>query len=460
MAAHPPAPSLGALAVVALSDSFEELWPLLADELGVAIVGRRADETLPADPIAVIVAAGGAEAEVGALLERLGPRGDAPLLVAGASLSHRVAAQVVAAGASDYFALPDDRDALRGALRTALVRRRAARDRQALATLEGQAHAFREIVGDSPALRAMLERAARTLAFADATVLITGETGTGKELLARALHYGGRRASAPFVELNCAALPVTLLESELFGHERGAFTDAKTAKPGLFEVADGGTLFLDEIDSLAVELQSKLLRALDQKEVRRLGATASRVVDVRIIAATNASLARAVQARQFREDLFYRLNVVTLELPPLRARGDDVLLLAQHFVHRLCAQYGIAEPVLSAEIRHALQTHTWPGNVRELRNVIERTLLLSPPGEFRLEGFTSPATLAAGKTDLPFPSTLAELQRAAAQAMLEITRGNRSEAARRLGVSRSRLQRLLRGSADEEQGVEGEEDSP
>ena len=460
MAAHPPAPGLGALAVVALSDSFEELWPLLADELGIALVRRRADETLPADPIAVVVAAGGMEAEVGALLERLGPRGDAPLLVAGASLSHRVAAQALGAGAADYFALPDDRDALRGALRTALERRRAARDRQALATLEGQAHAFREIVGASPALRAMLERAARTLAFADATVLITGETGTGKELLARALHYGGRRASAPFVELNCAALPVTLLESELFGHERGAFTDAKTAKPGLFEVADGGTLFLDEIDSLAVELQSKLLRALDQKEVRRLGATASRVVDVRIIAATNATLARAVEARRFREDLFYRLNVVTLELPPLRARGDDVLLLAEHFVRRLCAQYGIAEPVLSAEIRHVLHTHTWPGNIRELRNVIERTLLLSPPGEFRLEGFTSPATAPAGNTDLPFPSTLAELQRAAAQAMLDLTHGNRSEAARRLGVSRSRLQRLLRGSADEVQGLDGEEDSP
>jgi len=439
VAATAPAPGLGALAVVALSDSFGELWPLLADELGVALVTRVADEpALPVDPIAVLIAAGGAEAEVGALIERLGPRGDARLLVAGASLSHRVAAQVLAAGASDYFALPDDRDALRGALRTALERRRAARDRAALATLEGQAHAFREMVGASPALRA------------------TGETGTGKELLARALHYGGRRATAPFVELNCAALPVTLLESELFGHERGAFTDAKTAKPGLFEVASGGTLFLDEIDSLAVELQSKLLRALDQKEVRRLGATASRVIDVRIIAATNADLPRSVQSRHFREDLFYRLNVVTLELPPLRARGDDVLLLADHFLHRCCAQYGIPEPTLSAEIRRALQTHPWPGNIRELRNVVERTLLLSPPGEFQLEGFTSVASPAPGGTDLPFPSTLAELQRAAAQAMLRLTGGNRSEAARRLGVSRSRLQRLLRGSGD---ALE-DEDSP
>ncbi|HKE90965.1 MAG TPA: sigma-54 dependent transcriptional regulator [Gemmatimonadales bacterium] len=446
---NPPAPGLGTLVVLALSNSFGELWPLLADELGVALVTRGANEpALPADPIAIVVAAGGVEAEAGALIERLGPRRDTPLLVAGASLSHRVAAQVLAAGASDYFALPDDRDALRGALRTALERRRAARDRQALATLEGQAHAFREIVGTSAALRATLERAARTLPFADATVLITGETGTGKELLARALHYGGRRATAPFVELNCAALPATLLESELFGHERGAFTDAKTAKPGLFEVAEGGTLFLDEIDSLAVELQSKLLRALDQKEVRRLGATASRAIDVRIVAATNSDLTRAVQAKRFREDLFYRLNVVNLELPPLRARGDDVLLLAEHFVRRLCAQYGISEPPLSAETRRALVTYPWPGNIRELRNLVERTLLLSPPGEFHLEGFITLTSPAPGGTDLPFPTTLAELQRAAAQAMLDLTRGNRSEAARRLGVSRSRLQRLLRGSEE------------
>ena len=450
MAAPRQTSGQGAVAVVALSDSFAEFWPLLTQELGVALVLVESDEsTLPADPIAVVVAAGGAEARVAALLERLGPTGDVPVLVAGASLSHRVAAQVLAAGASDYFALPDDRDALRGALSAAFERRRVAHDRLALATLEGQAHAFREIVGVSSALRATLERAARTLAFADATVLITGETGTGKELLARALHYGGHRAAAPFVELNCAALPPTLLESELFGHERGAFTDAKTAKPGLFEVATGGTLFLDEIDSLAVELQSKLLRAIDQKEVRRVGATASRVIDVRIIAATNASLTRAIQARQFREDLFYRLNVVTLDLPPLRARGDDVLLLAEHFVRRLSAQYGLADPQLSAETRRVLQTHPWPGNIRELRNVVERTLLLSPPGEFRLEGFTPVTSSPAGSTDLPFPTTLAELQRAAAQAMLELTGGNRSEAARRLGVSRSRLQRLLSGSADD-----------
>jgi DNA-binding NtrC family response regulator len=443
-----PTPGQGAVVVVALSDSFAEFWPLLAQELGEPLVLMRgADEMLPADAIAVVIAAGGVETEVAPLIGRLGPRANTPLLVAGASLSHRVAAQVLAAGASDYFALPDDRDALRGTLSAACERRRAARDRLALATFEGQAHTFRAIVGESPALRTALARAARVLPFADATVLVSGETGTGKELVARALHYGGSRAAAPFVELNCAALPANLLESELFGHERGAFTDAKSAKPGLFEVAAGGTLFLDEIDSLAIELQSKLLRALDQKEVRRVGATTTRTIDVRIIAATNASLARAVEARQFRADLYYRLNVVTIELPPLRARGDDVLRLTDHFLRQFTAQYNLPAPELTAETRRALLTHSWPGNVRELRNVIERTLLLSPPGTFHLDGLAVVALPRAESGNLPFPATLAELQRAAAQAMLELTAGNRSEAARRLGVSRSRLQRLLRGGA-------------
>ena len=442
-AADPP------LVVLRLSDSFIDFWPLLAHELGVPLTVQDAAETVaaPTDALAIILAAGGVESEIAPLLARLGSR-EAPLAI-GASVSHRLAAQVVAAGAADYFSLPDDRDALRGALTAALERWRAARGRASLATLEAQAHTFREIVGDSPALRGALERAARVLPHADATVLVAGETGTGKELLARALHYGGPRAAAPFVELNCAALPPQLLESELFGHERGAFTDARAAKPGLFEVAEGGTLFLDEVNSLALELQSKLLRALEQKVVRRLGATTSRTVDVRIIAATNAQLDQAVRAGRFREDLYYRLNVITLELPPLRARGDDVIRLAEHFLRKLSAQYNLPEPVLTLDDRRALLAHGWPGNVRELRNVIERTLLLSPPGRFALEGLegTPPAGGGAG---LPFPSSLVELQRAAAHSMLELTGGNRSEAARRLGVSRSRLLRLLRGGGGED----------
>jgi DNA-binding NtrC family response regulator len=446
-------PSEPYVLIVRLSDSFAEFWPLLAREQGIAVVEWSPDsgDQVPAGAALVIVAAGGREPDLPVLLPSVGPTGDAPLVAVGAETSHRVAARAVASGAADYFALPEDRDALREMLAAAVQRRRAGLQRASFAALEAQAHAFREIVGESPVLRTVLERAARVLPHADATVLIAGETGTGKELVARALHYGGPRASAPFVEINCAALPPQLLESELFGHERGAFTDAKTAKPGLFEVAEGGTLFLDEVHQLAANVQSKLLRAIEQKSMRRLGATAERRVNVRIIAATNVSLATAVGAGQFREDLYYRLNVVTLTIPPLRERGDDVIRLAEFFLRKFSAQYALPEPALDAEVRRRLREHAWPGNVRELRNTIERALLLSPPGSLKagemfLEG---PAAPVAGGV-LPFPATLQTVQQAAARAMLDVTGGNRSDAARRLGISRSRLQRLLALGRDDE----------
>ncbi len=439
------------LLIVRVSESFSELWPALARELGATLTEwAPAPAERPAqDAAALLVAAGGREAEVAALLPQLSAAPGIPVIVVGAVPSHRLAVQLLAAGAVDYYALPDDRDGLRDTLAAAVQRRRAALGRAELAHLEAQAHAFRDIVGESPVLKAALERAARVVPHRDATVLVTGETGTGKELLARALHYGGPRAAAPFVELNCAALPATLLESELFGHERGAFTDAKTAKPGLFEVAQGGTMFLDEVDHLAPELQSKLLRALDQKSVRRLGATVTRTFDVRIVAATNADLASAVQAGTFREDLYYRLNVVGLELPPLRERGDDVMLLAAFFLKKFSTQYQLPEPGITPEVRRALVGHSWPGNVRELRNAIERAVLLSPPGTLALSELAPrrPPTAQAGT--LPFPATIAQIQRAAARATVEQVGGNRSEAARRLGISRSRLQRLLEGKAEE-----------
>jgi len=439
--------------VLRLSDSFAEYWPLLAREVGAELVDRLAaqvrDEALPADTAVVVVAAGGAEPTLAEFLRGFTAPTGIPLLAVGASTGHRHAAHAVAAGAADYFALPGDRDALRDTIVAAVARRGEAVARAALARLESQAHAFREIVGDSPALRAALERAARVLPHGDATVLITGETGTGKELLARAVHYGGPRADAPFVEVNCAAIPANLLESELFGYERGAFTDAKTAKPGLFETAEGGSLFLDEVDRLAPELQAKLLRTLDQKTTRRLGSTTSRRFDVRLIAATNADLDAEVRAGRFREDLFYRLNVVSLELPPLRARGDDVIRLAEFFLKRFCAQYAVPEPALDAGARTALAAHAWPGNVRELRNVIERTLLLSAPGTFELNEIDARSPRPVTDGALPFPARLSEVVEAAARAMLDLTLGNRSEAARRLGISRSRLQRLLRGEHGE-----------
>ncbi len=450
----PVPPADATLVIVRLSESFGKFWPLLGQELEVPVVEwRPADgESLPPSGAVVLIAAGGVELEVPASLHSLSVPSDIPIAAVGATKSHRVAAHVVAAGAADYFALPDDREALRDFAAAALMRRRAILARASRTRLEAEAHAFREIVGDSPALRATLERAARVVPHADATILVTGETGTGKELLARALHYGGPRAAAPFVELNCAAIPAQLLESELFGHERGAFTDAKTAKPGLFEAAEGGTLLLDEINRLALELQAKLLRALEEKTVRRLGSTTSRHVDVRIIAASNADLTNEVREGRFREDLFYRLNVVSLHLPGLRERGDDVLLLAQAFVKKFSAQYGLPEPSIDGSVRQTLLAHAWPGNIRELRNAIERALLLSTPGTLEI-GELAPGAAVASTSVLPFPARLNEIVRAAARAMLDATGGNRSEAARRLGISRSRLQRLLDGSDGDAESV-------
>src|SRR5690606_34939769 len=294
----------------------------------------------------------------------------------------RLALSVVHAGAADYFALPGDLSQLRSALDE---RRRGTQNRDArerLARSQRENFDFSRIIGRSPILRGSLERAARIIPHDKAAVLITGETGTGKELLAQAIHYNGPRAAAPFVEINCAAIPGTLLEAELFGHERGAFTDARTAKPGLFEIADGGTLFLDEIGHLPFELQGKILKAIEEKKIRRVGAVGVREVDVRVIAATHRDLAAAVREGNFREDLYYRLNVIPIQLPPLRERGDDVLLLAAHFIRQLAAQYGLPEPPLTSELRGMLLSHPWPGNVRELRNSLERALLL---GDGRLE---------------------------------------------------------------------------
>ncbi|HEX2203255.1 MAG TPA: sigma 54-interacting transcriptional regulator, partial [Longimicrobium sp.] len=318
-----------------------------------------------------------------------------------------------------------------------------------LAAAERSAFDFSRIIGKSPQLRAALDRAARIIPRDRATVLITGETGTGKELMAQAIHFNGPRAAQPFVELNCNAIPANLLESELFGHEKGAFTDARAAKPGLFEAADGGTLFLDEIGDLPLTLQGKILRALEEKEVRRVGAIRGRNVDVRIIAATHVDLAAAVGKGEFREDLFYRLSVIPIHLPPLRDRGEDVLLVAEHFLRTLSQQYGMRPPAVTPELKRALMAHPWPGNVRELRNSLERALLL---GEDRLDpadlfpaGPGTASTAALGGA-LPFPASLAEIERAAAFAMMERVAGNKSAAAEALGISRSRLYRLLDGT--------------
>ncbi|HEX9727538.1 MAG TPA: sigma-54 dependent transcriptional regulator [Gemmatimonadales bacterium] len=431
-----------ALAVIKLSDSFESVWQDIADESGGAVVWVTEDAEPPATAVALVLAAGGEEERGMDALSPLAARTSLPLFLVGARASHRFAVEALRRGAADYFALPDDFDLLR---RTLAARLDAGQQR---ARRSGEQHAvvdpFGTIIGSSAALQETLGKARRVLPHGDVTVLIGGETGTGKELLARALHEGGPRADGPFVAVNCAAIPAQLLESELFGHERGAFTDARQAKPGLFEEADGGTLFLDEVGHLPLPLQGKLLRALDGRTIRRVGATRERTIDVRIIAATHVDLAEAVAAHAFREDLFYRLNVVALTLPPLRGRGDDIAQLAGHFLTVLTARYGLPAPPLTAAVRDALKGQRWSGNIRELRHALERALLLSDPGTLDVAELAPSASRRPDGPGLPFPATLDAIEEAAAKAALELHDGNKSAAARQLGISRSRLQRLLR----------------
>jgi DNA-binding NtrC family response regulator len=435
------------LFVVRLSDSFLDLWPKLAAALDADVRLAASGEAgaIPAGTAAVVLAAGGAEREAGDWLERHEAPAAAPVFVVGSDPGRRTATQLMARGASDYFAIPEDTEILRNALAAAVARRREVLARSSGDAGADRLDAFRAIVGDSPAIRAVLQRASRLVRHAHGTALIVGETGTGKELLARAIHEAGPRRDAPFVPVNCSALPRHLIESELFGHEKGAFTDAHAAKPGLFEVADGGALFLDEIGTLPVDLQAKLLRVLEDGEIRRVGATRTRRVNVRVIAATNENLDEAVRRGSFRQDLYFRLSVITLELPPLRQRGSDILLIARHLLATLARQHQLPVPPLTPQVERALLAHAWPGNVRELKNALERALLLSPPGRLEadelLPAKASVATVAAPGA-IPFPAHLDAITAAAARAMLDLCEGNVSEAARRLRISRRRLRRL------------------
>jgi DNA-binding NtrC family response regulator len=281
-----------------------------------------------------------------------------------------------------------------------------------------------------------------------ASVLITGETGTGKQLAARAIHFDGARREQPFIELNCAAIPAHLLESELFGYERGAFTDARERKRGLVEAADGGTLFLDEVGDIDPAIQGKLLKLLEDRVVRRLGGLRDKEIDVRIIAATNQSLETRVSEGKFRSDLYYRLRVLHLEMPPLRARGDDIVFLAEHFLELFCNRYAKPKLRFSAATTKMLLRHTWPGNVRELRNSIEQVVLLAEggvvePGQFVLNTMTrgsGAAESAAGPFALPASGLdLEKLERDLVVQAIEQAGGNVTKAARLLGLSRDTL---------------------
>jgi DNA-binding NtrC family response regulator len=425
-----------------VSDSFSALWSALCEECGFDL-SRTEDPAAVAGAGVVAVNVAGVEQAAPGILEQL-PRSSGPVVVVGALADYRTALAAVRAGAAEYFALPEDLELFRRWLREQAEIARSAESHAMFASQEAAKYRFDGMLGESPALRETLQLAARVIPHGGVTVLLNGETGTGKELLARAIHYNGPRKKAPFVDVNCAAIPENLLESELFGHEKGAFTGASAAKPGLFEIANGGTIFLDEIGHLSLQLQGKLLRVLEQREFRRVGGTANISVDVRVIAATHVDLAEASKRGEFREDLYYRLNVVGLRLPALRERSGDLMILARSFLARFAREYGIPEPALSPLAMRRLLSHPWSGNIRELRNVLERALLLAAGNELAPEDLGLDARLPVAQSDsLPFPATLADINRGAAEAMTRLCDGNKSEAARRLGISRTRLLRLL-----------------
>ncbi|MEC9477416.1 MAG: sigma-54-dependent Fis family transcriptional regulator [Planctomycetota bacterium] len=312
------------------------------------------------------------------------------------------------------------------------------------------------IIGNSGPIEEM-RNFIRKAAPTGSTVLIRGETGTGKELVARAIHYQGSRAAAPFVAINCAAIPATLVESELFGHQKGAFTGADQNKEGKFEAADGGTVFLDEIGELPAAAQSKMLRLLEEKRLERVGSNESIEVDVRIVAATHRDLQEDVANRRFREDLYYRLAVLEVVVPPLRDRTDDIDLLIDHFLD-LCAEGGTGRKIVSPEGRIALHRHPWPGNVRQLKNVIESAIILSDtdvlgPAELRLGQFSTPASRQSEDSSWQ-PISLKQLEAHHIEKILDHVNWNKKKAAELLGIERSTLYARIRNLNLEPPGVD------
>jgi two-component system, NtrC family, response regulator HydG len=363
-----------------------------------------------------------------------------------ASLESAVTA--IKAGASDYIAKPFNPEQLRHVVARVVEQRRLGDENALLRGQLGQAFGEPAVVGQSPAVERLFALA-RTVAATDTSVLLTGESGTGKEVVARFIHAGSARSARPFVTVNCAAIPPSLLESELFGHRRGAFTGAVYSRRGSFELADGGTLFLDEIGEMPLEMQAKILRALEAREVKRVGSEESLAVNARVIAATNKNLEQETRAGRFRDDLFWRLNVVQLVVPPLRDRGADVLPLAHHFLALYTREMKKPVPDFSSDVLDAFKRYDWPGNVRELRNTVERAVIFAEPGQPIRLGHLPPhfrqeyARAAPAAPRLYRPLRDVELRYI--REVLEACGGNRTRAAEILGLSPVTLWRRLGG---------------
>jgi DNA-binding NtrC family response regulator len=386
---------------------------------------------------------------------------DAVMVMMTAYPEIRTAVAAIKSGAYDYINKPFDLEDLRGLVARALEVRQLRRE-VAWRRVQAGDHAPAEMVGTSAAFRTLLDTTERIAAAARVPVLILGESGTGKEHIAQAIHRLSPRAGGPWVTVNCSALPEGLLEAEMFGHEKGAFTDARQARKGLLELADGGTLFLDEVGDMALPLQPKLLRAIETQTFRRIGSQKESRVDVRFVAATHRNLRAMVDQGSFRQDLYYRLNVGTIEVPPLRERQEDIVLLARHFLARFAQTIGCPEPALGDEVERCLLAYRWPGNIRELRNVIERALILCRdpvvqrdqlPRE--IAGSVAAASAVAGRPPAWRPGadlSLASVERRHIQQVLDHCRGNKTRAAEMLGISRLTLRSRLRdiGLPDDE----------
>ncbi len=386
-----------------------------------------------------------------------------PVIVITGDEDRETAIKVVQRGAYDLFHKPFNVDEVEIIVRRAAESYRIKQDNLNLRSELSKGGWQEGIVGSSPVLRRIIDQA-RAVAETSATVLITGESGTGKEMLARFIHNISPRARAPFIACNIAALPESLVESELFGHEKGAFTGANTRRQGRFELADTGTLFLDEIGELTPAMQVKLLRVLQERQFERLGGKQLLTVDIRVIAATNRDLEQMVEASQFRADLYYRLNIVNLELPPLRERPDDIPILATHFAAKAAAKHGKRTPTFTPPLVNRLLAYRWPGNIRELENVVERAVVISPspvldenlvPEKVLNQANTvqlTPAQTAAPQLELDggilppelsFETAIQNFKRQLVRQALRECNGSRSEAAHRLKISRQYLHRLI-----------------
>ena len=383
------------------------------------------------------------------LIERiLGMRPETPVIVVTGHGTMETAIAAIRVGAYDFITKPVDTKLLALTVSRAIQHRRLGEEVKRLRRAVVDSSKFDHIIGASPAIKKVFDLVSR-VADSEATVLITGESGTGKELIAKAIHDQGGRRAGPFLAINCAAVPPSLIESELFGHVRGAFTDAKVSRTGLFVEADGGTLFLDEIGELPIEMQPKLLRALQERKVRPVGSTQETGFNARIVAATNRDLETEVYEKRFREDLYYRINVVRIDVPPLRERGGDVLLLAQSFIERFAARGSKQVTGLSTAAAEKILAYDWPGNVRELENCMERAVALTRFDQITVEDLPEKIRnyqahrLLLSADDPSELVTVEELERRYVLRVLSLVGGNKSRAAEILGFDRRTLYRKL-----------------